>query len=125
MVLFYIILFGQFIAGRGDLVKYSYKEYRLGDSLLTIKEEKKILIKTEDAKEEFGTLVFPYDDSTENIKIIYARTITPDGDTINVPENAITEWQIPSLMLILSLRTEKSFTFPLSLLNLVQLSNIA
>jgi len=55
-------LFGQFIAGRGDLVKYSYKEYRLGDGLLTIKEEKKILIKTEDAKEEFGTLVFPYDD---------------------------------------------------------------
>jgi|GEM_PF-1765530 hypothetical protein len=89
MVLFYIILFGQFIAGRGDFVKYSYKEYRLGDSLLTIKEEKKILIKTEDAKEEFGTLVFPYDDSTENIKIIYARTISPDGDTINVPENAI------------------------------------
>ncbi|MDI6850652.1 MAG: DUF3857 domain-containing protein [bacterium] len=89
MLFLSILLFGQFFAGKGDLVKLSYKEYKLDDSLLIVKEERKILIRTEEAREDLGTIIFPYDDSTETVEVLYARTITPEGDTVNVTENAI------------------------------------
>ncbi len=95
MLFLSILLFGQYIISKGDTVKVSYKEYRLDDSLIIAKEERKILIRTEEAREYFGTIIFPYDDSTETIEVLYARTITPEGDTINVTENAINRVAAP------------------------------
>lgn len=59
------------------------------EEFVRIFEEKRVKILSDRAKEDYGTVVIPFDASKEEISVLYAFTILPNGDTIEVTENAI------------------------------------
>jgi hypothetical protein len=81
---------------------------------MTLHENECIKLLNKKGLEKFGQMVRIYDSSRQTIEIHLARTIEPDGKSINVPSTAIQEKALPALKesaLYKNLRM-KVITFP-------------
>jgi len=89
MKFLFFILYGQLLGSDVGVVKRAYQEIVIDKEGYTQVLEKSILVKSERARDDYGTVVIPFDESLEKPRVVYARTILPNGDTINVTPNAI------------------------------------
>lgn len=84
-----LILYQIISAEPKSYVERYYENYLVRNDSLFYNVEKSIFIGSESARERYGTIVIPFDDSRQRVRVVYARTISPRGDTINVTSNAI------------------------------------
>ncbi len=87
---FFLLILYQILSAEPKSYVEHYRENYLirNDSLLN-NVEKSVFVGSESARESYGTIVIPFDDSRQKVRVVYARTISPKGDTIYVTPNAI------------------------------------
>ncbi len=70
-------------------IRMSKECFIVRNDTLVYRIEKVIFINSETAREKYGTVVIPFDDSRQKVRVLYARTVSAGGDTTPVSPNAI------------------------------------
>lgn len=89
MTILSLIIFAQLYSPTSAVVKSDVITLKVLGKDLVMSQERKVQVFSEDAREDFGTVIIPFDEEKETIEVIYARTISASGDTISVTPNAI------------------------------------